>query len=187
MPRAERSERARFTRRRTTVIAIVMGVGLLAAGVAYAEGVLGDSETHGPVVAAAATFTSVAEYPGWSYAAGTSSTGTPCIVMRTTLGEGRTCATTIADAGLLTAGFVTDEATGARYGYVTGFTGPGEEAHAAFSDGTSRTVTSTAEGAYFVAVTPADIDGGVLPVSVTDAGGAPLVPSLPREVFEAGR
>ena len=187
LPRAGRRERPRFARRHTTVIAIVIAVGLLLAGVAYAEGVLGNGGDHGPVIDSTAAFTPVADYPGWSYAAATSPTGEPCFVLKTTLGEGRTCANTAAGAGMLSAGFVTDEATGARYGYVTGFTQPGGEAHADFSDGTTRTVTGTAEGAYFVAVTPADIEAGVLPVSVSDASGAALTPSLPREVFEAGR
>ena len=73
------------------------------------------------------------------------------------------CANPGGDAGMLEAGFITDETTGARYGYVTGFTQPGEEVRAAFSDGRPVTVPSTDEGAYFVAVTPADIEGGVLP------------------------
>ena len=38
-----------------------------------------------------------------------------------------------------------------------------------------------------VAVTPEDIERGVLPVSVADSAGTRLTPDLPREVFEAGR
>ena len=36
---------------------------------------------------------------------------------------------------MLDAGFVTDEATGKRYGFVVGFTQPGGEARASFFDG----------------------------------------------------
>ena len=116
----------------------------------------------------------MSEYPGWSYAAAASATGDPCIVLTTPFGGGRTCAEPGANAGMLSAGFV------------MGFARPGGETRAAFSDGTSRAIPSTAEGAYFVAVTPDDIERGVLPVAVSDSAGARLASDLPREVFEAG-
>lgn len=174
----------RATRR--TILGAAAGlVALVATGAAYAEGVFGDQK-HGPVIRATATATPVSEYPGWSYAAAASATGDPCIVLTTPFGSGRTCAEPGANPGMLSAGFLVDEATGTRYGFVMGFARPGEQARATFSDGASRVTPGTAEGAYFVAVTPDDIESGVLPVAVSDSAGARLASSLPREAFEAG-
>ena len=174
-----------LARRRTTFLAATGIVAVLATGVAYAEGVFGGDD-HGPVIRATAVATSVSEYPGWSYAAAASATGDPCIVLTTPFGTGRTCADPGADAGMLSAGFVVDQATGTRYGFVMGCAQPGEVTRATFSDGTSRQLPGTAQGAYFVAVTPDDIERGVLPVAVSDSAGARLASDLPREAFEAG-
>ena len=144
----------------------------------------GDAD-HGPVIQSTAGPASVSEYPGWSYAAATSSTGTACIVLTTPLGNGRTCAVPGGDTGMLSAGFVLDEATGKRYGFVMGFAQPGEQTLAAFSDGTVRVNLSSPQGVYFVAVTPDDIANGVLPLSVADATGSPLASDLPRQAFVA--
>lgn len=158
-----------FVRRRPIVTAIAAALAaLLATGVAYAGGVFGGAD-HGPAIRATAAATPVPEYPGWSYAAATSATGTACIVLTTPLGNDRTCAVQGADTGMLSAGFVLDEATGKRYGFVM--------------DGTSRVNLSSPDGVYFVAVTPDDIDSGVLPVSVADATGSPLASGLPRQAF----
>jgi hypothetical protein len=175
-----------FAKRRPIFIAAAAAlVALLATGVAYAEGVFADPDL-GPVVRATAGATPVAGYPGWSYAAATSAEGTACIVLTTPFGHGRTCAEPGADAGMLSAGFVVDEATGTRYGFVMGFARPDEQTLAAFSDGTTRVNLSSPEGVYFVAVTPDDIKRGVLPVSVAGATGTQLASDLPREAFEAG-
>jgi len=171
-------------RRAPLAIAIAI-TALAAAGVTYAAGVF-DDQGIGPQITGAAPPTPVPGYPGWSYAAAASPTGAPCVILSTPLGENRVCAVSGADAGMLNAGFVTDEATGKRYGFVVGFTQPGGEARASFSDGTSRVSAGTAEGAYFGAVTPEDIERGVLPVAVADSAGTRLTPELPREVFEAG-
>ena len=172
------------SRKAPLVIAIAIAT-LGAAGATYAAGVF-DDQGIGPQITGAAPPTPVPGYPGWSYAAAASPTGTPCVILATPLGENRVCAVSGADAGMLNAGFVTDEATGERYGFVVGFTRPGGEARASFSDGTSRVSAATDEGAYFVAVTPEDIERGVLPVAIADSAGARLTPDLPREVFEAG-
>ena len=81
----------RFAARHTTFIAVAGLVALLATGAAYAEGVLGGQD-RAPVIRAGAGATPVPEYPGWSYAAATSTTGAACIVLTTPSGEGRTCA-----------------------------------------------------------------------------------------------
>ena len=175
-----------FAKRRGIVSAAAAGlVALLATGAAYAAGVFDDPD-HGPVIETTAGPVAIVEYPGWSYAAATSATGTACIVLTTPFGNGRTCAVPGGDTGMLSAGFVVDEATGKRYGFVMGFAQPDAPTLASFSDGTSRVNLSSPEGVYFVAVTPDDIEQGVLPVSVADVSGLKLAASLPREAFEAG-
>jgi hypothetical protein len=160
------------------------GVALLAAGVAVAGGAL--EEDAPPVVAASGHPTPVPGRPGWTFAAAISASGRPCIAVSSPLGRQRACAADATPPPMLGAGFMADERTGERYGWVTGFAAPGEALRAAFSDGSWRALTATPAGAYFLPVTPADIAASVVPERIDDASGTPLTPEIPRAAFLDG-